>query len=207
MQRGSLLNAAVKFAADAHEGQVRKGTNLPYIVHPMEAASICASFTDDEEVLASAVLHDVIEDAGIDAEQIKDLFGPRVAQVVAGESEDKREGLPPSETWRIRKEESIEHLRTAGDPAVRMVCLGDKLSNIRSIQRDLRELGDALWVRFNQKDPAEHAWYYSAIADALAGDLGHTDAWREYDERVKAVFGPASTPPALGSSQTSGWGL
>ena len=72
---------------------------------------------------------------------------------------------------------------------VRMVCLGDKLSNIRSTQRDLVALGDALWQRFNQKDPAEHAWYYASIADVLEGDLGATDAWREYRERVGLVFG------------------
>ena len=69
-----------------------------------------------------------------------------------------------------------------------MVCLGDKLSNIRSIQRDFNALGDELWQRFNQKDPAEHAWYYDTIADVLQVDLGETDAWCEYRERVDAVF-------------------
>ncbi len=69
-----------------------------------------------------------------------------------------------------------------------MVCLGDKLSNIRAIQRDFKALGDALWERFNQNDQAEHAWYYSSIANKLEHDLSHTDAWCEYRERVDAVF-------------------
>ena len=57
MKSDDLLADAVAFAARAHASQCRKGTKLPYIVHPMEAAAICASFTDDVEVLAAAVLH------------------------------------------------------------------------------------------------------------------------------------------------------
>ena len=188
MRMENLLNRAVAFAAQKHAGQLRKGTNLPYIIHPMEAAVICASITDDEEVLAAAVLHDVVEDAGVTADEVKSLFGKRVAEIVAGDSEDKREGLPPADTWKVRKVENIEHMTSASDPGVRIVCLGDKLSNIRSIQRDLEALGDGLWQRFNQKDPAEHAWYYSTIAETLRAELGGTGAWREYREHVNAVF-------------------
>ena len=171
MEKGNLFSKAVAFAARAHDGQFRKGTNLPYIVHPIEAAAICASFTDDVEVLAAAVLHDTVEDTDTTIDEIERLFGRRVAQIVAGDSENKREGLPPGATWKTRKVESIERVISAPDPGVRMVCLGDKLSNIRAIQRDFAVLGDELWQRFNQKDSAEHAWYYSAIADALQSSL------------------------------------
>lgn len=188
MAKNDLLNDAVAFAAHAHAGQVRKGTSTPYIVHPMEAAAICASFTDDVEVLCAAVLHDTVEDTDATTDDIEALFGGRVARIVAGDSEDKREGIPAAETWKIRKAEGIEHMAGADDPGVRMVCLGDKLSNIRAIQRDFEVFGDGLWDRFNQKDPAEHAWYYSVIADVLERELGHTEAWREYRERVDAVF-------------------
>lgn len=77
--------------------------------------------------------HDVMEDTGATAEEVGELFGERVTSLVAGESEDKREHLPAADTWKIRKEESIDHLKNANDSGVRMVCLGDKLSNIRSI--------------------------------------------------------------------------
>lgn len=188
MAASNLLDEAIRFATRAHAGQFRKGTNVPYIVHPMEAAAICAGFTYDEEVLAAAVLHDAVEVTSATVDEVEGLFGARVAAIVAGESEDKRKGVPPAETWKVRKAENIEHLAAAADIGVKMVCLGDKLSNIRAIQRDYEALGDMLWQRFNQRDPAEHAWYYSAIADVLFDDLGDTDAWREYRERVNAVF-------------------
>lgn len=185
----TVLDKAIGFAARAHAGQVRKGTSTPYILHPLEAAAICATVTDDLEVLAAAVLHDVVEDAGISIDQVEEEFEARVADLVAGESEDKREGLPAAETWRIRKEEAIEHIRSAEDPGVKIICLGDKLSNMRAIHRDFEELGDELWSRFNQKDPNQHAWYYRTLAEALEPVLAETAAWRELAAHIDAVFG------------------
>ena len=185
----TVLDKAIGFAARAHAGQVRKGTSTPYILHPLEAAVICATVTDDLEVLAAAVLHDVVEDAGISIDQVEEEFEARVADLVAGESEDKREGLPAAETWRIRKEEAIEHIRSAEDPGVKIICLGDKLSNMRAIHRDFEELGDELWSRFNQKDPNQHAWYYRTLAEALEPVLAETAAWRELAAHIDAVFG------------------
>ena len=57
-----MFEEAVKFATQAHAGQKRKGTNLPFIIHPLEVASIVAAMTTDEEMLCAAVLHDVLED-------------------------------------------------------------------------------------------------------------------------------------------------
>ena len=188
-----MLDEAIEFATRAHSGQMRKGTSIPYILHPLEAAAICATVTTDPEVLAAAVLHDVVEDTDATVDQVAAKFGPRVAALVASESENKRKGVPASETWRIRKEEAIEHVRSAEDPAVKLVCLGDKLSNIRAIHRDFDELGDALWGRFNQKDPAQHAWYYRSLAEALKPDFGETAAWRELAAHIDAVFGRANS--------------
>ena len=89
-EKVGLLERAVAFAAKAHSGTFRKATRIPYIVHPMEAAAIVATLTDDEEVLAAAVLHDVIEDTGHSAEEIAGKFGERVARLVLAESENKR---------------------------------------------------------------------------------------------------------------------
>ncbi len=189
MSKDNLLEGAVEFAAQKHAGKFRKGSKLPYIVHPMEAAAICASFTDDVEVLAAAVLHDVVEDAGVTVDELEGKFGSRVAAIVAGESEDKREGVPAAQTWKVRKLEGIEHVRNADDIGVKMVCLGDKLSNMRAIHRDFEELGDELWSRFNQKDPNQHAWYYRTLAEALEPVLAETAAWRELAAHIDAVFG------------------
>ena len=58
----NILDKAIKFAIDAHSGMFRKETKMPYIVHPLEAASIAATMTIDDEIIAAAVLYDVLED-------------------------------------------------------------------------------------------------------------------------------------------------
>ena len=188
MEKGSLLARAVAYAAEAHIGQFRKGTQLPYIVHPMEVAAICGTMTEDEEVLAAAVLHDTIEDTPATKEDLEDRFGPRVTELVLSQSENKREGQPATATWKVRKEESIEHIRSTDDVQAKMLCLSDKLSNIRSVYRDLERDGDPFWNKFHQNDPVEQSWYYLTIAEMLEPDLGDTFAWQEFNRTVHAVF-------------------
>lgn len=187
----TLLDKAIIFAARAHNGQVGKGTNTPYILHPLEAAAIVATMTDAPEIIAAAVLHDTIEDTDTSLNEINTKFGPRVAQLVNSETENKREDLPASETWLIRKQETIKALKAEKDIAVKMLALGDKLSNIRAMYRDQLALGDELWQRFNQKDPNMHGWYYHAIAGATA-ELEHYPAWQEYNWLVDKVFSPST---------------
>ena len=183
-----LVTEAIIFAANAHDGMRRKKGTIPYIIHPMEAAVIVGSITEDQELISAAVLHDVVEDAEVDIEEIEKRFGKRVRELVESETEDKRADLPPTDTWRLRKEESIATLRRAKDPAVLIVWLGDKLANMRSMYRDWRVEGDKMWQRFNQKDPKEQRWYYTTVSE-LTSALSDTDAWQEYKHIVDAMFG------------------
>ena len=75
----SLFDDAARFAVDAHAGMLRKGDAIPYVLHPFEVASIAATITTDEEVLAAALLHDTVEDADASLDRIRELFGDRVA--------------------------------------------------------------------------------------------------------------------------------
>ena len=185
-----VFEKAISFAADAHHGACRKGTSIPYILHPMEAASIVGTMTSDPCILAAAVLHDVVEDTPTTIEHIRCEFGERIADLVAAESENKRENMCAEESWRIRKQETIDRLSTAGIEA-KMIALGDKLSNIRAIKCDFSVLGDRLWERFNVKDPALHGWYYGALAEVLS-DLSEYPAWQEYRQLAAEVFGSAA---------------
>ena len=182
-----VIAKAIAYAAENHKGMVRKKTEIPYIVHPMEAAAIVATMTVDSNVIAAAVLHDVLEDTPVTLEMLRNEFNEDICNLVAEESEDKREGQPESETWLVRKQEAIETLGKASREA-KMVALGDKLSNIRAMARDHRKIGDELWQRFNQKDPKVQAWYYQSLLEALA-ELNELDAYEEYKLLVNEVFG------------------
>ena len=179
---------AIEFAAKAHDCMVRKKDKTPYILHPLEAAVIVGTMTGNQEGISAAVLHDVVEDTAITIEEIEEKFGSLVRKVVGSETEDKRADLPPEDTWRIRKEESLEELANCGDTDVLMLWLGDKLANMRSFYRIWKAEGDSMWQSFNQKDPIEQKWYYSRIAE-LTSPLKDFSAWQEYNGLLKIVFG------------------
>ena len=183
-----LVSEAIAFAVKAHDGMRRKKSEAPYILHPMEAAVIVGTTSDDQNLIAAAALHDVVEDAGITIDEVEERFGARVRELVESETEDKRADLPPSDTWRVRKEESLAVLKNTDDIGVLMVWLGDKLANMRSIYRDWRAEGDAMWQRFNQKNVSEQAWYYRSIV-TLTERLSNTSAWLEYKTLTELVFG------------------
>lgn len=182
-----LISEAINFAVKAHDGARRKQSDIPYILHPMEAAVIVGTMTDDQEIIAAAVLHDTVEDTFVTLPEIEEKFGCRVAELVASETENKRADLHPSSTWHIRKEESLQVLRNTNDIAVLMVWLADKLANMRSIYREWSKVGDKIWGKFNERDPENQCWYYRSVAD-LTERLRDYSAWQEYKTLTETVF-------------------
>ena len=184
-----LLQKAMEFAAGKHEGQLRKGTTIPYFTHVLEAMEIVSRMTEDEEVRAAAVLHDTLEDTFTTKEELVYFFGQRVADLVAAESEDKRKDRPEAETWLIRKQETIKHLRRAGTE-IRMIALGDKLSNIRAMTRDYERIGEKLWEKFNNKDSKAQGKYYCDLANVFRADekIAGTPECEEYAKLCAALF-------------------
>lgn len=179
----NMIDKAIEFATKAHEGQFRKGTKRPYIVHPIEVGDIVSTMTKDEEVISAAVLHDTIEDCeGVTQRILAQEFSERVAYMVARESEDK------SRTWMERKRATIEYIRTA-PREVQMIGLADKLSNMRDIDRDYPVAGEELWNRFRMKDKATIGWYYKGVRDALNDGFKGVPAYEEYCRLIRKNFG------------------
>lgn len=176
-----MIHKAAAFAAKVHENVNRKGSNVPYIVHPKEVAAIVAAMTDDPEAIAAAYLHDVIEDAGVSYEELKDLFSQRVADMVLAESEDKTKG------WEERKQHTIDRLHVASRED-KIIAFGDKLSNLRCTASDYIAFGDDLWQKFNQRDKQRHAWYYRSVYETF-GDFEEYPFYAEYRLLLKMVFG------------------
>lgn len=181
-----MLDRAIVFAVRAHAGTERRGRGFPYIVHPMEAVGIVATITSDQELLAAAALHDTVEDTDVTVDQIRAEFGPRIASLVASESDTFQDGVSEEDSWHIRKQAAIDRLARASYDA-KIVALGDKLSNMRAIARDYARQGDALWNLFHAKDPKDHEWHYRGLADALC-ELHDTFAYKEFEQLVNQVF-------------------
>ena len=179
-----LFDKALKFATDAHSGTERRGKGFPYIIHPMEAVSIVATITSDQELLAAAVLHDTVEDTDVTFEDIRKEFGERVATLVQHETAQ----LPGNAPWRTRKQSQADLLASSPYDS-KIVAIGDKLSNLRAIAGDFKQIGDELWKRFNAPNGKKDiAWYYRQLAVALS-DLDDTLPYKEYMSLLEETFG------------------
>lgn len=182
----TFLDKAIEFAVKAHANSERRGKGFPYIVHPLEAMSIVASMTPDQELLAAAALHDTVEDTGVSIDDIRSEFGDRVADIVKAESDVFTEGLSEEASWHDRKKAAIDRLAAAPLEA-KMVAMGDKLSNMRAIWRDYQEKGDELWKIFHAKDKSDHEWHYRGLAASLS-ELSDSFAYKEFLSLINDVF-------------------
>lgn len=193
-----LLDRAIVFAVQAHHNTERRGKGFPYIVHPMEAVEIVATMTSDQELLASAALHDTVEDTDVTVEQIREAFGERVADLVHAESDQINGELfngangDEESTWHARKQAAIDRLAAASHDA-KIIALGDKLSNMRAIWRDYQVIGDAIWNIFHVKDKASHEWHYRGLAASLS-ELQDTFAYQEFVRLIDEVFSGSRNP-------------
>ncbi|MCI5597303.1 MAG: HD domain-containing protein [Lachnospiraceae bacterium] len=178
-----MINKAIDFAVKAHRDQFRKGTCIPFILHPMEVGVIVSKMTSDEEIISAAFLHDTVEDCPhVSIEDIRREFGNRIASMVDCESEDK------SRTWMERKSHTIYYLKEEASQEVRFIALGDKLANIRSLVKDYAQVGDQLWERFNMKDKKMQGWYYRSMIDSLSS-MKEYPQYEEYVNLVHSLFG------------------
>jgi (p)ppGpp synthase/HD superfamily hydrolase len=158
----SRFEEALIFATRLHQGQTRKGKDLPYISHLLAVTALVFQAGGDEDEVIAALLHDAVEDqGGLDTlAEIRRRFGERVAMIVEGCSDSLVIPKPP---WLERKTNYLAHLATA-PPEVRRVSLADKLHNARTILADLEEYGEETWTRFNGGRQGS-LWYYQSLVE------------------------------------------
>lgn len=172
---------ALAYAAELHNTQTRKASDVPYVGHLLSVAGLVIEADGTETEAIAALLHDAAEDQGGDATlaAIEERFGATVAAIVEECSDTVVTPKPP---WRQRKEQYIAHLDEASDSAI-LVSIADKLDNARAILRDLRRHGPSLWQRFNTDDPHEHLWYYRSLLEVYRR---RSDSWM-VDELARVV--------------------
>ena len=175
------LNRALIFAARAHDGQQRKGTDIQYIIHPAAMAMKLLTMNCMEDVVIAALLHDVVEDTDITLDDIAREFGAPVAELVAAASEPEHD----TARWEIRKQHTIDFLRDAPLP-VKLLACADKLHNIGSIARDYAVLGEKVWERF-ARGRDKQAWYYRALAESLPHGVESPEQYPIFAEFARAV--------------------
>ena len=162
----SIVTKALVFATTHHH---RKGTKIPYMAHLLNVCKFLAENNCSDELLAAALLHDIVEDGDVTLQEVETAFGQYIADLVRGATElDKLENkdLDKKSSWLKRKEHTIHFLSQEATIEQLLVSGADKLDNLRSIVYDYSKIGDTIWTRFNASKE-QQAWYYSSIANIL----------------------------------------
>lgn len=172
----SRFDQALQLATEAHAGQVRKSTDIPYITHPVAVSELIRKYGGDEDQAIAGLLHDVLEDGGPQyREPIKAHFGERVLGMVEACTDGVPDATGNKPPWKARKVAYLEHLsESAGDALLVSAC--DKLHNMQSILSDRRDIGDKVFDRFTASK-AETLWYYgelvATLTDRVPANLAH----------------------------------
>lgn len=177
------FDQALVLANRVHRDQCRKGTDIPYVSHLLAVCALVLEYGGDEDQAIAALLHDAPEDQGGEdmLGRIRDTFGPRIAVLVTACGE------PPelkNASWRERKEAFLRNLVDAPADAL-LVIAADKAHNLACLLDDLRQLGDAVFDRFNG-GKAGTLWYYGQLAETLAPSIPSALA-RRLTESARAL--------------------
>jgi (p)ppGpp synthase/HD superfamily hydrolase len=154
---------AMVWANELFRDTARKGTSIPYMTHLLSVAALVLEDGGMEDEAIAGLLHDVLEDVGMEMRgEIRERFGGRVEEIVLGCTDADRQ--LNEDSW-TRKMRAVEHLSEAS-PGVVRVSLADKLHNARSILRDLENIGNAVWGRFNV-GRGQQLEYYGLLVEAF----------------------------------------
>jgi (p)ppGpp synthase/HD superfamily hydrolase len=123
-----LTRKAVRFGVERHRGQERDSDHAPFVVHPLEVASLLERAGYPDHVVAAAVLHDVLEDTDTDRAGLEADFGREVAQLVAAVSDDPT--IEDEEKRKSQVRERIRHL----DGEAAAIYAADKVSKVRELR-------------------------------------------------------------------------
>jgi len=171
---------AVEWSAELHADHVRKAGGSPYLAHPLGVAALVLEHDGTEAEAIAALLHDAIEDAGVELDEVRERFGAAVARIVEGctdvpvrarKGKRRRSHDRTAATWWKRKRRSVRHL---ADPStsesVLRVKAADLLWNARSLTSALRRHGPETWAAFHA-GATDQLWYYRSSSNVVSRRL------------------------------------
>lgn len=158
------LEQAIRVAAYAHRNQKRKGSDVPYIIHPFSVMAIASSATDDEDTLIACLFHDILEDVPQEYSRQKmlDEFGDNVVSIVLGVTKNDK-----ITDWHERCKAYLKHLEDEALDESVTVSAADKIHNLMSTLADYDRIGDEIWQVFSTKSAADQLWWYESVLASL----------------------------------------
>lgn len=168
----NIIEKAVRVSVAAHKDQIRKGDDLPYIIHPFMVALKLAKYNFPDTVIAAALTHDVLEDTETTEEKLREDLGDDVVDIVKAVTNDE------SLSWEEKKEKYVETVRN-GSEGAKAVATADKIHNLESLLIAHSIQGPELWKRFN-RGKEKKLWFEHKVLQMLQ-DTWHHPLIEEYE--------------------------
>ena len=172
----NLIEKATKIALLAHDGQTRKGDGSPYIIHPLMVAMKLAKHGFNDEVIAVALVHDVLEDTDFSEKDLRLELGDEIVEIVKAVTNDD------NLSWEEKKKKYIETVRNSGVEA-KAVALADKIHNLESLLAAYGQQGKDVWNKFN-RGKEQKIWFETEVLKMLKGTWDHPMI-KEYEELIE----------------------
>jgi (p)ppGpp synthase/HD superfamily hydrolase len=181
MKFNTRIDRAIKIAGVAHRKQKRKGSDIPYIIHPFAVMTIASEATDDEDTLIACLLHDTIEDVPEEysKEQMRKDFGGNVVKIVEGVTKDDT-----LKSWKERSDSYLKHLEEQASDESVMVSCADKIHNLMSMVEDYKNIGDKLYERFNSNKD-QQTWFYESVCKIVKKRLPNLKLTKDLEDLIK----------------------
>ena len=161
----NIIEKAMHIAVVVHSGQLRKGDESPYIIHPVMVALKLAKYNFSDSIIAAALTHDVLEDTDFPIEQLREELGDEVFGIVKSVTQDG------SLSWEEKKEKYIEDVRNGSDGA-KAVSVADKIHNIESLEDAYSKQGSDIWKKFN-RGMEKKMWFENEVLKMLKETWKH----------------------------------
>jgi (p)ppGpp synthase/HD superfamily hydrolase len=175
MVLGERYGTAFSYVSELQRLEKRKGTEIPSMTHFLSVSALVMEYGGSEDEAIAALLHDTVEDDGgmEHAEDLKEVFGKTVADIVLGCSDSVSDDKNNKAPWNDRKKNYIAKLATESQSTLLVSC-ADKLHNVRSVLAEYHIIGGKIWERFikDSPNPADKRnltlWYYDELHRAYS---------------------------------------
>ena len=182
----SLVDQATQYTARKHEGQYRRGLNVPYSTHLFGVARILKAANYEEDIVVAGLLHDVLEDTDATEEEVRELFGDNILMLVKAVSEPDK-----SLNWEQRKQYMINQIKYLNEDTLAII-LAEKIQNVRAIKYELSQLGECTWDYFNAGKDRQY-WYYTSIIEQTKKYHPNAVLFPDLEYGVKKLFAPVES--------------
>ena len=155
----SLIEKAIRIIVTAHANQKRKNDGSPYVVHPLMVAIKLMKYNFSDEVIAAALVHDILEDTDISEQELRDNLGNGVVDLVKMVTNDN------FLSWEDKKNKYIETVRNGSEEA-KAISIADKIHNAENFLFTYNQIGSEIWKKFS-RGKEKKMWFEEEILKCL----------------------------------------